>query len=242
MHKLPKLRSWIVHVNDAVAGRREKKYLPVTLSDYPIKNERYVAFETRAGSVFPGFVEPNQLTFLRIILCIVLFSFARQLSYTAIFVMTIIAGLTDFFDGALARAKGKKTRLGIVLDPLADKLLILSVLFVLLFRGDVRPAYILYMFLCETHVFIIPLLSYAHQWYRGPQDAARTNMRNRIRPVLFGRVKLHFYVYAVLLILIGRILNVHVFLDLGDCFFLMGVSAAVIAFFQYVLRWTKNPY
>ena len=242
MQKIPKLKSWIVHVNQAIAGRKEKKYLPVAPSDYPIKNEQYIAFEKTAGSVFPDFVEPNHLTFLRIIICIVLLSFALQLSYKAILLMTISAGLSDFFDGALARAKGKKTRVGIVLDPLADKLLILSVLFVLTLRGDIRPAYILYMVLCETHVFIVPLLSYVHHWKRGRPFVAQPNVRNRVHPVLFGRVKLHFYVYAVLLIIIGRMMEVNLLLELGHYFFIMGVSAAVIALFEYVFRWTKNPY
>ncbi|MCY0880476.1 MAG: CDP-diacylglycerol--glycerol-3-phosphate 3-phosphatidyltransferase [Firmicutes bacterium] len=41
-------------------------------------------------------------------------------------VLFIIAGLTDYADGKLARRAGKTTRLGAYLDPLADKVLVLG--------------------------------------------------------------------------------------------------------------------
>lgn len=69
---------------------------------------------------------PNSLTFLRIILTpVFLFLFIsdsdtdKQLSL-AIF---IIAALTDWYDGWAARKFGNVSRLGIFLDPLADKIL-----------------------------------------------------------------------------------------------------------------------
>jgi phosphatidylglycerophosphate synthase len=242
MHIIGKLKFWLLHLDKALTRSREKKYLPVTESDYPIKNVRYVAFENRAGSIFPEFIEPNHLTFLRIIICLILLILASELSYLAILSMTTIGGLSDFFDGALARAQGKKTKLGVILDPLADKLLVFSVLYILTIRGDIRPAYILCMALCETHVFVIPMLSYVYQWKKSGEDMPPSEVENRIEPVLFGRVKVHFCVYAILLIIIGKIINMNALIEFGNGFLIMGISAAVIALFQYMFRWVKNPY
>ncbi|HEX5473025.1 MAG TPA: CDP-alcohol phosphatidyltransferase family protein [Vicinamibacterales bacterium] len=51
----------------------------------------------------------------------------------------LVAGLTDLFDGLLARATGEKTTLGAWLDPMADKLLLVT-MFVMLTLPDIGSA------------------------------------------------------------------------------------------------------
>jgi CDP-diacylglycerol--glycerol-3-phosphate 3-phosphatidyltransferase len=75
---------------------------------------------------------PNSLTVLRIILTPVFVilllsesSFLRQLSL----VVYIVAALTDWYDGWVARRFGHISRWGIFLDPLADKILAAAALF-----------------------------------------------------------------------------------------------------------------
>lgn len=237
-----KLRLWLVHFGQVAGRHREKKYLPVTESDYPIKNESYIAFENKVGRVFPRCIEPNHLTSARIVICVVLLLTASKLSYLSLLIMTIIGGLSDFFDGALARAQAKKTKLGVMLDPLADKLLVFAVLFTLTIRGDIELKYILCMAFCEVHVFLIPMLSYGYQWKKDVSRRPSPDGKDRVQPVSFGRVKVHFYVYAVLLIIVGRMINAGMLGTLGEWFLVMGISAAMIALFQYLSRWINNPY
>lgn len=49
----------------------------------------------------------------------------------------ILFGVTDFFDGYVARFSAQETRLGTFLDPLADKILILSVVLPLVALGRI---------------------------------------------------------------------------------------------------------
>ena len=56
---------------------------------------------------------------------------------TAVF---CVAMATDWFDGRIARSRGRTSPLGSLLDPVADKLLVLSVLIVLIDQG-VFPAW-----------------------------------------------------------------------------------------------------
>lgn len=86
---------------------------------------------------------PNKLSLLRIILVPVMVFF-----YLATFVpygkaialgIFIISALTDLFDGRIARKNGLVTNLGKMLDPIADKILALSVL-LLLIADETIPA------------------------------------------------------------------------------------------------------
>ena len=73
----------------------------------------------------------NQLTLTRMVL-IPAFVILLLYGYRGWALITfLIAGLTDLFDGLIARATGQKTTLGAWLDPMADKLLLVS-LFVML--------------------------------------------------------------------------------------------------------------
>ncbi len=69
---------------------------------------------------------PNFLSLLRIILVPVIIIFLIQEEYTDALITFTIAGLTDIFDGLLARALNKQTKLGAFIDPMADKLLLAS--------------------------------------------------------------------------------------------------------------------
>ena len=73
----------------------------------------------------------NQLTLLRIILipAFVLLVVYGQLG--AALTVFIVAGVTDALDGLIARLAGQGTSLGAWLDPMADKLLLLSTFIVL---------------------------------------------------------------------------------------------------------------
>ncbi len=69
---------------------------------------------------------PNSLTVLRILLVPVFVGFLLYERYDAALVALLIAALTDTLDGMIARIANQRTRLGEYLDPLADKLLLMS--------------------------------------------------------------------------------------------------------------------
>jgi cardiolipin synthase len=69
---------------------------------------------------------PNTLTVVRIFLVPVLLHLLVQERYGATLVVFAVAGFTDGLDGYIAKRWNLSTRLGAVLDPLADKLLVVS--------------------------------------------------------------------------------------------------------------------
>jgi cardiolipin synthase len=69
---------------------------------------------------------PNSLTILRILLIPCYIGLLVYGRFDAALIVLIVAGITDALDGAIARLTNQHTRLGAVLDPLADKLLLTS--------------------------------------------------------------------------------------------------------------------
>jgi len=69
---------------------------------------------------------PNALTLLRIILVPFFIGTLSYGYYGYSLAIFISAGITDLFDGFLARIKKQKTRIGALLDPIADKALLIS--------------------------------------------------------------------------------------------------------------------
>ena len=79
---------------------------------------------------------PNLLTIMRIIfsaiIALILIFFENNIAYFASFILFCLAGITDFFDGWLARRRNQISDLGRMLDPIADKILVISTLIVLM--------------------------------------------------------------------------------------------------------------
>ena len=78
---------------------------------------------------------PNILTLSRIIAVPLLVCFLwhpHWFDYALAFALYVLMGVTDYFDGYVARAQGAVSRLGIFLDPIADKIMVAAVIVMLL--------------------------------------------------------------------------------------------------------------
>ena len=85
---------------------------------------------------------PNLLTLSRILAVpILVFLLWRPapLDYAITFVLYCVVGVTDYFDGYLARAQGRISRLGQFLDPIADKIMVGAVLIMLISSRKANP-------------------------------------------------------------------------------------------------------
>ena len=76
--------------------------------------------------MFPARYIPNLITTARIFFvpCLIWLLFHQQ--YERSLILVLLMGLSDALDGFLARCYGWKTTLGAYLDPIADKLMLLS--------------------------------------------------------------------------------------------------------------------
>jgi cardiolipin synthase len=84
---------------------------------------------------------PNIICLCRIALIWPIIATLLGGEYELTLLLFVVAAISDGLDGWLAKRYGWTSRLGIWLDPLADKLLLVSVFLVLTWRGDV-PRYL----------------------------------------------------------------------------------------------------
>jgi cardiolipin synthase len=82
---------------------------------------------------------PNFLTLLRIMAIPVFLILVNSQRYGAALCLFMAAGITDVIDGVLARLTDSKSDLGATLDPLADKLLLVSSFVILTWLHAVPP-------------------------------------------------------------------------------------------------------
>jgi CDP-diacylglycerol---glycerol-3-phosphate 3-phosphatidyltransferase len=168
---------------------------------------------------------PNGLTLIRIflvpLLVAVLLTKYNVLIAASIF---LAASLTDLLDGYFARKRGQITTLGILLDPVADKLLISSA-FISLVQLQIVPAWM---------VVIIIGREFAVSGLRSIASAQGFT----IDASGFGKIKMATQVAAITLLIVGDMYPA--FRDAGGVALYFVVLFALISAVEYFRTfWTK---
>jgi cardiolipin synthase len=169
----------------------------------------------------------NQLTILRMLL-IPAFVILLLYGYRGWALLTFMtAGITDLFDGLIARRTGQKTTLGAWLDPMADKLLLVT-MFVMLTLPDIGSANRLPLWftvlVISRDVAIVATVAVVNLAI-GPRT---------FRPSIFGKIATATY------ILTGVITLYFNYLDrtssVVDAFVYASLVITVISAFHYLLK------
>ncbi len=159
---------------------------------------------------------PNALTFLRIVL-IPLFVFSlyfTQETYIAVFLLTI-AVLSDWLDGYLARKLTQESEFGKWFDPIADRLLIVTVIVSIYFKFDFPD--LLFLIILATREFMM----------------------------FFGGVILNRYGHTIEVINLGKVATAVLFtsfivilfnIKLGAPIFFLGLFLSIISGIIYIKR------
>ena len=137
---------------------------------------------------------PNLITVIRILLVplfVILVVYHYELCALHIF---IVAGLSDALDGFIARTWNLKTRVGTYLDPIADKLLLVSSFITLALLMKV-PLWIMIIIISRDIILGITgliLLNFI-------------DIRSyHIRPSMLGKITTVLQILTVLLVLLGK--------------------------------------
>src|SRR5256885_2154604 len=116
---------WLAGVDDTMVG----------LEDLPLALAGSRADEMKLLLAHNLVTLPNLLTVLRMVLIPVFVSFIFYQKFGWALGVFMLAGVTDGLDGLLARRFNQKSQLGAILDPIADKLLLVTSFIVLSLKG-----------------------------------------------------------------------------------------------------------
>jgi cardiolipin synthase len=109
----------------------------------------------------PVFTVANQLTLLRMALVPLLVVLVLEQDFTWACVVFVVAAVTDLLDGMIARLGHQQTKLGAMLDPVADKLLIGSLLIVLTWGQELVvaiPRWLTVTVLCRDAMLVVSVV------------------------------------------------------------------------------------
>ncbi len=169
---------------------------------------------------------PNALTIGRMLAVIPIGVWLHDEDYVPATVLFLVAALTDALDGVLARAYGWQSRLGGVLDPIADKLLMLVSAAVLCWNG-LLPLWLLLLMLVRDVLIVVGALIH-HRWFEPFQP----------QPSVLGKLCTAFQI----LLLVALMLQQSAGLSAGLITPLLYATALVLCAsgIDYVYRYTSS--
>lgn len=173
----------------------------------------------------------NLLTFARIIIAVFIFMLLALKNYYALaLVLFFIAGLTDYFDGFLARKYNATSQIGEILDPLADKILIIFLFFGL--------AVNLSSFLLG---FAGSLIVTREIWISSLRDFnARNNNIKATKVIYIAKIKTSIQLFTILLYIIALAFNKMLLIIIADIFVIISVLITLYTGFIYTYNSFKN--
>jgi cardiolipin synthase len=133
--------------------------------------------------------------------------------------------VTDALDGAIARLTNSKSEFGAILDPLADKLLLLSSFCVLAFMGAV-PSWLTVLVIIRD---VILLAGYFTLF-------VVTGERMAVRPSAIGKATTFFQLASVTVVLIGFVWPGATLDGVRDPLFIVTGAATALSGLHYMVR------
>jgi len=150
--------------------------------------------------IIPRKLKPNHLTFVRLMFAPVLIVSLLVEMYRFSLVLFIILALTDIFDGSLARLRDQITEWGKLWDPIADKLLIGSVVTILLFKLNFILTILLIVF---ELAFIIG-------------GAFMRLNHGDVKANVWGKIKMNLQAFGAGFLILGFFLNLDVLASVAE--------------------------
>ena len=150
--------------------------------------------------------------------------------YFLALLLFFLAGITDYFDGYLARKYNAVSQLGEILDPIADKILILFILFGLAIN--------LSSFLIG---FIGAIIIMREIWVGALRDLNARNFKSDVTKVTFlAKIKTSIQLFTISIYLLGLVINNMLVILIADILLFLSLFITLYTGFVYTLNTFKS--
>lgn len=168
---------------------------------------------------------PNIITMIRILLTPVFVIYLINDELLSGLVILVICGISDGLDGFIARVFKQKSRLGSFLDPLADKIILVSAFIALAIRGFL-PSWLTVVVISRDVLITIGVIM-----------LYLTGVALNIKPVISSKTATCLQFATVIAVLSGEYLlpfqGYYVYLYYATALF------TIVSFLQYLYQWQK---
>jgi CDP-diacylglycerol--glycerol-3-phosphate 3-phosphatidyltransferase len=173
----------------------------------------------------------NLITVSRIVFGAIIFVLlTRTEMYWCAFILFFIASITDYFDGYLARKYNLVSQLGEILDPIADKILIVFLLFAL--SVNLTSYYI---------GFVSALIITREIWVGALRDFnARQNKSDATKVTFLAKIKTTIQLFTISTYLLGLGMNNMLMLLVADILLFLSLIITIYTGFIYSLNTLKK--
>ena len=172
----------------------------------------------------------NFITIARIFLAPIILVFLIFGNYLACVLLFFIAGLTDYYDGYLARKYNAESELGEILDPIADKILIVFILIGLSVELDSQLMALLSSLIIAREIGVAALRDYS----------ARNNLSDRTKVTFLAKVKTSIQLLTIGLYLLALAISFNLLVIISDIFLILATFITLYTGYQYTLNVFKK--
>tara|TARA_B100001142_G_scaffold330295_1_gene397824 strand:+ start:79624 stop:80163 length:540 start_codon:yes stop_codon:yes gene_type:complete len=173
----------------------------------------------------------NLLTLSRIFIAIIIFALLMLNNYYIVaFVLFFVAGLTDYFDGFLARKYDASSQVGEILDPIADKILIIFLFFGLALN---LSSYLI--------GFAGALIITREIWVSALRDYnSRNNNSNATKVIYIAKIKTTIQILTISIYLFALAFNFMLLILVADIFLILSTLITLYTGYIYTVNTFKN--
>ena len=156
--------------------------------------------------------------------------YKRQGYYKISIFLFFLASVSDYLDGYLARKFKAESELGEILDPIADKILVVFILIGLTIILDSFLIGVLSSFIISREILVAALRDYA----------SRQGYSHKIKVTFLAKIKTSIQLFSIGLYLFALAISFNLLFVIGDLFLIIATLITLYTGYDYYLSIYKK--